>query len=115
MAKKKKSSTGTFWKNIGMGMECLFRKLGIAIEWFGYLIWDIIHRVFELMFWVWGFALVTILIATVAFLFISLGIKALDQTKYSENMMEYFLPEVMEQAQAQSLPDILSEFTKTDE
>ncbi len=115
MAKKKKSSFGNVLKNIGMGIEWFFVKLWIAIEWLGFFIWDIIHRVFELVFWVWGFVLVTILIITAAFLFLSLGIKALDDTSYSQNFMQQFLPGVVEQQQAQSLPDILSEFTNKEE
>ncbi len=117
MAKKKKSTSVfvTVLKNIGMGITWVIRNIWLAIEWLGFFIWDIIHRVFELVFWVWGFVLVTILIVTAAFLFLSLGIKALDNTSYSENLMQQFLPEVVAEQQAQSLPDILSEFTNKEE
>jgi len=115
MAKKKKSAFGNVLKNIGMGIIWVIRNIWLAIEWLGFFIWDIIHRVFELVFWVWGFVLVTILIVTAAFLFLSLGFKALDDTSYSENLMQQFLPEVVEQQHAQSLPDILSEFTNKEE
>jgi hypothetical protein len=117
MAKKKKSASVflTVFKNIGMGIAWVIRNIWLAIEWFGFFIWDIIHRVFELVFWVWGFVLVTILIVTAAFLFLSLGFKALDDTTYSENLMKQFLPNVLEQQQAQSLPDILSEFNNKEE
>ncbi len=115
MAKKKKSAFSTVCKNIGMGIGWFFKMLGLSIEWLGYFIWDILHRVFELVFWVWGFAIVTVLIATLAFLFLSLGIKALDSTSYSQNILRQLLPDIIEQQQAQSLPDILSEFSETTE
>jgi|GEM_PF-4877530 hypothetical protein len=105
MAKKKKKSV------IGP----LLKNIGISVDWIGNFIWNVIHRVFELVFWVWGFALVTILIATAAFLFLSLGIKALDQTSFSQNILQQFIPDIVSQRQAQSLPDILSEFTNKDE
>ena len=69
MAKKKESVIGNILKNIGIVIGWFFRKLGLFIDWLGTLIWNIIHRSFELVFWVWGFALVTILVATAAFLF----------------------------------------------
>jgi hypothetical protein len=112
MAKKKKSASGNVFKSIGTGIVWFFRNLGYAIEWLGFFVWDIIHRAFELVFWIWGFALVTVLIATLAFLFLSLGIKALDGTSYSQNILQQLLPEIIEQQQAQSLPDILSEFSE---
>jgi len=115
MAKKKQSTLGSVFRNIGILIKWFFERLWLAIEWLGYLIWDIIHRIFELIFWFWGFALLTILIATLAFLFLSLGIKALDQTTYSENIMRKFLPQIVEQQQTESLPDILSEFSETNE
>ena len=96
-----------------MGIAWFFRSLGLAIEWLGYFIWDLIHRVFELVFWVWGFSIVTVLIATLAFLFMSLGIKALDETSYSQNILQEFFPDIVSQQRTQSLPAILSDFSDT--
>ncbi len=88
----------------------ILNKIGLGIDWIGNLIWNLIHRIFELIFWVWGFSLVTILIATVAFLFLSLGVKALDQTSYSQAIFFQIFPDIVGQQQMQSLPDILNEF-----
>ena len=55
-------------------------------------------NLFRLFFWLWGGALVTLLVVAISVFLLSLGIKALDQTEVGKMAVLQFQMEVLEDA-----------------
>jgi uncharacterized protein YacL len=67
-------------------MKKFFSALGAGIcaiwNWVGHIILLLV----KFFFWVWGAVLASILVVAIAFLLVSLGIKAFDQTQFGTLM-----------------------------
>lgn len=90
MAKKETATKPewSFWGEFFHGIKMFFVGLGKVIKFLLQFVWEILLKMFKLVFYAWGFILLTVVAASVIFFLLSAGVRQLSEIDFVQKITE---------------------------